>query len=241
MSLLGCWSLPSLCLSPFSCSLSLSHRLTGSCRHVRLSSHLLERIPSLAWFCLGVSLCLSLITSSPDFLSLSHTPSFQVIKGPPLGSAAPPQAQSCPSLVTITLAGVESSSAPERPTGITWGPDGDRFLKKPTTFKGLGAPGGATPAEEQRSTVPWLPNLLLGCSPWEAREVVPREEVYLTVCKLCLNLKIGTGRQIQPHYSHLCKSVQWLPAYSLRSFVRPSISVFQTVGHGFLVQEGKSI
>jgi len=64
--------------------------------------------------------------------------------------------------VTITLAGMESSSAPERPTGITWGPDGDRFLKKLTSFKGLGASGEATPTEEQRSTVLWLPNLLLG-------------------------------------------------------------------------------
>ena len=154
-------------LSAFLCSLSLCPCHTVhcvSCCHVHLSSHLLERVPCLARFHLGVSLCLSLVTSSPDFLSLSPGPSFQVIKGPALGSAAPPQAQSCPSLVTITLAGMETSSAPKRPTGITWRPDGDRFLKKLTTFKGLGAPGEATPAEEQRSTVLWLPNRLLGCS-----------------------------------------------------------------------------
>lgn len=156
------WSLP---FSALLVSVLIRPSDSGSCCHIGLSSHLLDAFPLL----LGSVLVFpSVSLLSPPVLifslSLSHTPSFQVIKGPALGSAAPPKAQSCPSLVTITLAGMESSSAPERPTGITWGPDGDRFLKKLTAFKGLGASGEATPTEEQRSTVLWLPNLLLGCS-----------------------------------------------------------------------------
>ncbi|XP_044894023.1 basic salivary proline-rich protein 3-like [Felis catus] len=40
---------------------------------------------------------------------------------------------------------------PDRPTGSTWGPDGDRLLKKLTTLgRGAEVPGKAKPAEEQR-------------------------------------------------------------------------------------------
>lgn len=46
---------------------------------------------------------------------------------------------------------MESSSAPDRLPGSTWGPDGDRLLKKLTTLgRGAGAPGKAKPAKEQR-------------------------------------------------------------------------------------------
>lgn len=58
----------------------------------------------------------------------------------------------------LLWAGMESFGAPDRPTGSTWGPDGDRFLKKLTTLGKGGGPGEATPTKNKKAHSPAKPH-----------------------------------------------------------------------------------
>lgn len=160
---------------PFSssCSLSMSLHLTACPPLPAITSVSVPVCPSL---CLSV--ChLPLIS----FLPLSHAPSFQIAKGPTGRSGQCPTPSPCvPHLWEQLLwAGKETSSASDRPTSSTWGPDGNRFLKKLNR-----GPGVAKPAKAQRPKVlryQTPSGSLLGCSDHQAERYrgwcqVPRSQ-----------------------------------------------------------------